>query len=130
MNTFINPRKAVLAFAFAGFAGLGMSSFASQASASLIDECVGNSKGKVVACCKQYIERVGRPIWMSNGQDNNCAAVATCVSKRRSGGAVISSVAYVKPQFLCYLHQPRLEIEHGRSIQNSRPSNRGNPGKD
>ena len=67
MISFINPRNTVLAFAFAGFAGIGMSSFASQASAGLLDECRASSKTKVVACCKQHIARFGRPTWMSNG---------------------------------------------------------------
>ncbi len=83
MIKFINPRNTALAFAFAGFAGLGMSSFAGQANASILDECHGNSKGKVVACCKQHIQRYGRPVWMSNGEDNNCQSVAVkCVAKR------------------------------------------------
>ena len=83
MIKFISPRNSALAFAFAGFAGLAMSSFAGQANASIVDECHGNTKGKVVACCKQHIERYGRPLWMSNGEDNNCRSVVVkCVAKR------------------------------------------------
>ena len=82
MNKFLNPRNAVLAFAFVGFSGIGISSFGGQASASMLDECHASSKTKVVACCKQHIERFGRPIWMSNGEDNNCRSAAVkCVAK-------------------------------------------------
>jgi hypothetical protein len=105
MISFINPRNTVLAFAFAGFAGVGMSSFAGQASAGIVDECHASSKMKVVACCKQHIERFGRPMWMSNGEDNNCRASAVkCVAKK--GSPLIGAIAVVAKKPYCYLDLP------------------------
>ena len=106
MNKFLNPRNVVLTFAFVGFSGIGISSFSGQASASMLDECHASSKMKVVACCKQHIERFGRPLWMSNGEDNNCKAAVVCVGKKYGGGE-FSSVAYVKLALPCYL-QPSI----------------------
>jgi hypothetical protein len=101
----VNPRNTVLAFAFAGLAGVGMSSFAGQANASILDECHASSKMKVVACCKQHIERFGRPIWMSNGEDNNCRASAVkCVAKKQSTPFAAIAVVVKKPY--CYLDMP------------------------
>jgi hypothetical protein len=121
MNNFINPRNTVLAFAFAGFAGIGMSSFAGQASAGLVEECHASSKTKVVACCKQHIERFGRPTWMSNGEDNNCSASAVkCVSRKSSSLFSAASVIGRKPY--CYLEMP-VEIEGGRDRPNDPGSN-------
>jgi hypothetical protein len=112
MISFINSRNTVLAFAFAGFAGIGLSSFAGQASAGILDECHASSKTKVVACCKQHVERFGRPTWMSNGEDNNCRASAVkCVSKKSS--VVFAAVAVVAKKPVCYLDLPSLE-ETGR----------------
>lgn len=129
MIKFISPRNSALAFAFAGFAGLAMSSFAGQANASIVDECHGNTKGKVVACCKQHIERYGRPLWMSNGEDNNCAAIVTCVGKKRSGGVVLAAVAYVKPRFSCYLEQSPAIEEGSRNLKYHQPTIRQGGGK-
>lgn len=123
MFSFINPRNAVLAFAFAGFAGIGMSSFASQASAGMLDECHASSKMKVVACCKQHIERFGRPMWMSNGEDSNCRTAAIkCVSK--SGSTPFAAVAYVAKRPYCFLEVP-VDTEGG----GNNPNNPGTPGK-
>ena len=124
MISFINPRNTVLAFAFAGFAGIGMSSFASQASAGLLDECRASSKTKVVACCKQHIARFGRPTWMSNGEDNNCRASAVkCVSKQSGAFAAIAVVAR-KPY--CYMELP-VKDEGGRNHPSNPNSNNANP---
>ena len=90
MKKFLNPRNAVLVFAFVGFSGIGISSFVGQASATMLDECRASSKIKVVACCKQHIERFGRPIWMSNGEDNNCRSVAVkCVAKSAANSTFV-----------------------------------------
>lgn len=123
MISFINPRNTVLAFAFAGFAGIGMSSFAGQASAGILDECHASSKMKVVACCKQHIERFGRPMWMSNGEDNNCRTSAIkCVSK--SGSTQFAAIAVVAKRPYCYLDVP-VDIDGG----GNRSINPGTPGK-
>ena len=123
MISFINPRNTVLAFAFAGFAGIGMSSFASQASAGMLDECRASSKTKVVACCKQHIARFGRPFWMSNGEDNNCRASAVkCVSKQSGAFAAVAVVAR-KPY--CYMELP-VKVEGGRNHPNNPNSNNAN----
>jgi hypothetical protein len=125
MISFINPRNAVLAFAFAGFAGIGMSSFASQASAGMVDECYASSKMKVVACCKQHIERFGRPIWMSNGEDNNCRTSSVkCAAKRTSTPFAAVAVVVKKPR--CYL-DVRLRFDGGGDHPHNPPSN-NNPG--
>ncbi len=122
MISFINPRNTVLAFAFAGFAGIGMSSFAGQASAGMLDECRASSKMKVVACCKQHIERFGRPMWMSNGQDNNCRATAVkCVMKYSS--TPFAAIAVVAKKPYCYLDVP-VDSDGG----GNQPINPGIPG--
>ncbi len=128
MINFINSRNAVIAFAFAGFAGIGMSSFAGQASAGMLDECRASSKTKVVACCKQHIERFGRPTWMSNGEDNNCRASAVkCVAKRSS--PLFAAVAVVAKKPYCYLDM-QVKSDGGRGRPSNPPSNnRGVPGK-
>ena len=125
MINFINPRNTVLALAFASFAGIGMSSFVGQASAGILDECHASSKTKVVACCKQHVERFGRPTWMSNGEDNNCRASAVkCVSKKPS--VIFAAVAVVAKKPYCYLDLP-ISIEGGRNRPNvPPPSNNAN----
>jgi hypothetical protein len=124
MISFINSRNTVLAFAFAGFAGLGLSSFAGQASAGILDECHAGSKTKVVACCKQHVERFGRPTWMSNGEDNNCRASAVkCISKKSS--SFFATVAVVAKKPYCYLYLA-VKDDGGRSRPNIPPTN-GNP---
>ena len=120
MFNFINPRNAVLAFAFAGFAGIGLSSFAGLANASALDECRASSKVKVVACCKQHIERFGRPIWMSNGEDSNCRAAAVCVGKKSS--VAFASIAAFAPKPRCFL-QARRKREGGDNHPNNTPTN-------
>ena len=136
MNSFISPRNTVFAFAFAGIAGIGMSSFAGQASAGMLEECHASSKTKVVACCKQHIERFGRPTWMSNGEDNNCRAAAVkCVSK--SGSTPFAAVALVVKKPYCYLEAPVNNDEGGdlpnnpssKNPSSNKPSATGAAGK-
>ena len=124
MNKFLNPRSAVLAFVFVGFSGIGISSFAGQASASILDECRASTKAKVIACCKQHIARFGRPIWMSNGEDSNCKAVAVCVGKR-SGRGGLAVAAFVNPVLPCTLRPPILNDREGRKL--STPSSNRPP---
>ena len=114
MIRFLNPRYAVLAIAFVGFSGIGISSYSAQANASLLDECQASSNNKTVACCKHYIERHGRPQWMFNGSESNCAAVVTCVGKRRGGtvGASVASVSTIRRPY-CFI-SPNLVIDGGR----------------
>lgn len=120
MTNFINARNAVLAFAFVGFAGLGISSFSGQASASILDQCRETSKTKVVACCKQYIERQGRPFWMGNGTANNCAAAAVCVGTKSS--SPIIAVAYFKPKATCYLEIPNNQNQGTKANSTPKPT--------
>jgi hypothetical protein len=124
MISIINPRNTVLAFAFAGFAGIGISSFAGQANAGILEECHASSKTKVVACCKQHIERFGRPTWMSNGEDNNCRASAVkCVAKKSS--FTFSAVAIVAKKPYCYLDLA-LQDDGGHGRPNNPPSRNQN----
>ena len=124
MNSFISPRNTVFAFAFAGIAGIGMSSFAGQASAGMLEECHASSKTKVVACCKQHIERFGRPTWMSNGEDNNCRAAAVkCVSK--SGSTPFAAVALVIKPY-CYMETP-VDYDKGGGRPSNPSSNKPSP---
>jgi hypothetical protein len=102
MTNSINHRNIMLALAFAGFAGIGMSNMAGQASAGILDECHASSKTMVVACCKQHVERFGRPTWMSNGEDNNCRKSAVkCISKGAS--VPFAAVAVVAKKPYCFL---------------------------
>ena len=121
MNMFLNPRNAVLAFAFVGFSGIGLSSFSASATASLLDECHAGSGNKIIACCKHYIERNGRPQWMFNGSESNCAAAVQCIAKRRGGtvGASVASVASVRRPY-CFF-SPNLIIESGKPGKFDRP---------
>jgi hypothetical protein len=124
MISFINSRNTVLAFAFAGFASIGMSNFAGQASAGILEECHASSKTKVVACCKQHVERFGRPTWMSNGEDNNCRAAAVkCVAKMSS--FTFSAVAVVAKKPYCYL-ELALQDDRGHSRPSNPPSKNQN----
>jgi len=130
MIKFLNPRNAVFAFAVIGFAGIGLSSFASQASASIVDECHGSSKVKVVACCKQHIERFGMPMWMSNGEDSNCRAATVCAGKKSS--TPFAAVAVVYPRLRCFLQMP-INIKDGGNRPtvpptSNNPNVRGTPG--
>ena len=102
MKLYFNARTTLLSLAFITASGIGISSFVGQANASILDECHASSRNKVVACCKHYIERNGRPMWMFNGEENNCAAAVVCVGK--SSASTFFSVAYVKPS--CFLKSP------------------------
>ena len=133
MKKFLNPRNAVLVFAFVGFSGIGISSFVGQASASMLDECRASSKIKVVACCKQHIERFGRPIWMSNGEDNNCRSAAVkCVAKKVTAPFAATLVVVKKPY--CFLEVPVKEGGGGggehpyNPPSNNTPDNPNTPG--
>ena len=127
MKNFLNPRNAILAFSIVGLSGIAISGFASQASASILDECHASSKIKVVACCKQHIEHFGHPIWMSNGEDNNCKAVAVCAGKKY-GGSAFASVAYVKPKLPCFLQPSVFSDDDGNKLGNP-PGRKPNAGK-
>jgi hypothetical protein len=122
----INARNVVLAFTFVGFAGIGVSSLAGQASAGMLEECHASSKTKVVACCKQHIERFGRPTWMSNGEDNNCRVSAVKCVSYKSEGFVAAAVTSRKPY--CYFEAPSI-IESGRPSGEG-PKDRGGNGLD
>ncbi|MDE2385429.1 MAG: hypothetical protein KGO53_12505 [Alphaproteobacteria bacterium] len=121
--------KLTVTIAAAGAALAVAAALSAPASAdgSLANKCVGNSKGEVLSCCKTWVKRNGKPLWMMQS-NSSCETAVVCRARppvvRLAPAADTASpmdVAIALPR--CFIDQQGPGTKGGNTLQ---PPKRGN----